>query len=71
MWPTDVAECGYVTHEVYLNILSDLDEHLTANDIPRPMLLYVDGYKVRYLFSTGCPKKTLCIVLMREFCSIK
>ena len=43
-WGSSVAKNGYVTREVFLEILGDLVKHLDDNNIPRPVILYMDGY---------------------------
>ena len=43
-WGISVAKKGYVTCEVFKEILRDLDKHLTEKNIPRPVILFMDGY---------------------------
>ena len=42
-----------------LGILSDLDEWLTAEDVPRPVVLLIDGY------SGHLPEMALCMSRMK------
>ena len=42
-WQCSVSKSGYVTREVFLEILQDLDRHLTEKGIKRPVILFVDG----------------------------
>ena len=43
-WKSSVAKNGYVTREVFLEILADLVKHLEEKNIPRPVVLFMDGY---------------------------
>ena len=43
-WHSSVAKHGYVTRSVFLEILADLVKHLDENQIPRPVVLFIDGY---------------------------
>ena len=43
-WQSSVSPNGYVTREVFLEILQDLDDHLTRNKVKRPVILFIDGY---------------------------
>ena len=43
-WQCSVSKSGYVTREVFLEILKDLDRHLTEKGIKRPVILFIDGY---------------------------
>ena len=43
-WESSVAPNGYVTRAVFLEILEDLVKHLDEKQIPRPVVLFMDGY---------------------------
>ena len=43
-WQCSVSESGYVTRAVFLDVLKDLDRHLTEKGIKRPVVLFIDGY---------------------------
>ena len=43
-WRTSVAPKGYVNCDVFLEVLGDLKEHIEEKNIPKPVLLYIDGY---------------------------
>ena len=43
-WRCSVAPKGYVNRKVYLEILGDLVEHVQEQNIPTPVVLFVDGY---------------------------
>ena len=42
-WKFDVTDNGYVNRVAYVDILKDLDDFLTTNNIPRPVVLFIDG----------------------------
>ena len=43
-WVFSVSEKGFMTRIVFLEVLLDLDNHLTANNIQRPVVLILDGF---------------------------
>ena len=43
-WRFSTSEKGYMTRVLFLHVLSDLDEWLTSNNIPRPVVLVMDGF---------------------------
>ena len=43
-WRCSVAPKGYVNRDVYLEVLDDLVEHLREKNVPKPVILFVDGY---------------------------
>ena len=43
-WKHSVAPKGYVTREVFLEILGDLVEHIKEKNIVLPVILFIDGY---------------------------
>ena len=43
-WKCSMSKNGYVTCEVFKDVIRDLDEHLTDKNIQRPVLLFMDGY---------------------------
>ena len=42
-WTFSVSEKGYITRELYLEVLRDLDKYLIEKDIPRPVIIFIDG----------------------------
>ena len=38
-----MSEKGYITRSLYVEVLRDLDKYLTEKDIPRPVILFIDG----------------------------
>ena len=44
-WKFSKTLSGYVTREIFLEILSDLTDHITENNIPRPVILVIDGFR--------------------------
>ena len=43
-WQVSVTKHGYVTCEVFKEVVRDLDKHLTDKNIKRPVILFVDGF---------------------------
>ena len=43
-WRCSVAPKGYVNRDVYLEVLGDLVEHIEEKNIPKPVILFIDGY---------------------------
>ena len=43
-WKFSVSKGGFMTAETYLEVLSDIDQYLTDNDIPRPVVVLIDGF---------------------------
>ena len=42
-WTFSVSERGFITRELFIVVLKDLDCYLTQNNIKRPVILFVDG----------------------------
>ena len=42
-WKFSVSEKGYITRDLYVEVLRDLDRFLTDKEIPRPVILFIDG----------------------------
>lgn len=65
-WKFSKSESGYVTRETFLDILSDLDQHLTNNNIVRPVLLF-DGYSghLGLAIAEYCLEHEIQLVLLR------
>ena len=61
------SESGYVTRDTFLEILSDLNQHLTTHNIVRPVLLFVDGYggHLGLAIAEYCLEHGIQLVLLR------
>ena len=44
VWQVSVSPNGYVTRETFFEILQDLVSHLERNQVPRPVILFIDGF---------------------------
>ena len=44
-WKFSKTPSGYITREIFLDFLSDLTDHITENNIPRPVILVIDGFR--------------------------
>ena len=66
-WRFSKSASGYVTRETFLEILSDLDDYLTLNNIPRPVILVIDGYKghLGLAIAEYCDLHGIQLVLLR------
>ena len=42
-WKFSVSDKGYITRSLYVEVLADLDSYLTVHNIPRPVVLFIDG----------------------------
>ena len=42
-WKFSVSDKGYITRPLYVEVLADLDSYLTLHNIPRPVVLFIDG----------------------------
>ena len=42
-WTFSVSEKGFITRELFVVVLQDLDFYLTQKNIERPIILFVDG----------------------------
>ena len=42
-WEFSVAEKGYITRELFVKVLQDLDRYMSQHQIPRPVILFIDG----------------------------
>ena len=42
-WNFSVSEKGYITRDLYVEVLRDLDSFLSVKNIPRPVILFIDG----------------------------
>ena len=58
---------GYVTREVFLEILSDLTDHITEQNVPRPVLLVIDGFRghLGLAISEYCDQNGIQLLLLR------
>ena len=43
-WRCSVAPKSYVNRNVYLEVLGDLLKHIKEKNIPKPVILFIDGY---------------------------
>ena len=43
IWKFSVSDKGFMNQDLFLEVLKDLDAYLTAHNIPRPVLLIMDG----------------------------
>ena len=43
-WRSSVSESGYVNRDVYLEVLSDLAEHIQEKNVVKPVILFIDGF---------------------------
>ena len=66
-WKFSKSESGYVNREIFLDILSDLDQHLTTHNIVRPVLLFVDGFSghLGLAIAEYCLEHEIQLVLLR------
>ena len=66
-WKFSKSVSGYVTRETFLEILSDLDDHLTLNSVPRPVILVIDGFKghLGLAIAEYCDQHGIQLVLLR------
>ena len=44
-WKFSVSTRGYMERRNFLEVAEDLDEHLTRSEVPRPVVLFIDGYR--------------------------
>ena len=42
-WTFSVSDKGYITRELYIEVLKDLDKFLTERNVPRPVIIFIDG----------------------------
>ena len=42
-WQMSVSPKGFVTREIHMEILHDIDKFLVTNEINRPVILFLDG----------------------------
>ena len=42
-WNFSVSDKGYITRELYVEVLKDLDKFLNERNIPRPVIIFIDG----------------------------
>ena len=47
-WTCSVSAHGFVTSETMLDIVGDLRDHIVAEEIPTPVIMFMDGYKAHY-----------------------
>ena len=47
-WSCSVSPHGFVTSETMLDIVGDLRDHIVAEEIPTPVIMFMDGYKAHY-----------------------
>ena len=43
-WKFSVSDRGFMTAETYLEVLADVDDYLSQNEISRPVVMVIDGY---------------------------
>ena len=59
-WKFSVSKGGFMTAKNYLEVMADIDEYLTVNDIPRPVVAIIDGYP-----------GNLCFQVLLQFSTIR
>lgn len=42
-WTFSVSEKGYITRELYVEVLKDFNKFLIERSIPKPVILVIDG----------------------------
>ena len=42
-WSFSVSPKGYITQDLFLEVLKDFDKHLNMENIERPVVLIIDG----------------------------
>ena len=47
-WTCSVAQKGFVTEDTMLEICMDLRDYIEENNVPRPVILWLDGHKSHY-----------------------
>ena len=47
-WKFSVSQGGFMTAKNYLEVLADIDQYLTDNEIERPVVVFIDGYPGRF-----------------------
>ena len=43
-WKFSISKGGFMTAVNYLEVMVDIDQYLTENDIARPVVVVIDGY---------------------------
>ena len=66
-WKFSKTPSGYVTREIFLDILSDLTDHITENNIPRPVILVIDGFRGHLVLAISeyCDQNGIQLMLLR------
>ena len=47
-WKFSVSQGGFMTAKNYLEVLADIDQYLTDNEIERPVVVFIDGYPGKF-----------------------
>ena len=85
-WQFSVSDKGYITQDLFVEVLKDLDKYLVANNIERPVILIIDGAKAHISLQAAnfCLAKKIQPILLKPnmthmiqpldltfFCSLK
>ena len=62
-----VTDSGYVKRSIFLLILKDIKEYCVANEIPFPIILFVDGYGGHFHMDISNYCRENQIVLLGKF----
>ena len=67
-WRFSKSEKGYVNREIFLDILKDLSDHLDRKNIPRPVMLVIDGFSghLGLAIAEFCVEFGIQLVLLRS-----
>ena len=62
-----VTDSGYVKRSIFLLILMDIKEYCVANEIPMPIILFVDGFAGHFHMDISNYCRENQIVLLGKF----
>ena len=70
-WKFSISDSGYSNCDVMLEVVEDLDNYVIEKQIPKPVILFMDGFKGHYGIEINeeCDKQGIQLWLLRAHMS--
>lgn len=64
----EIQENAWMTMDIFLDVIKDLDRHCNDKKIKRPILLFLDGFRghLSLEISEYCQEKRIQLILFRQ-----
>ena len=70
-WKFSISDSGYSNCDVMLEVVEDLDNYVIEKQVPKPVILFMDGFKGHYGIEINeeCDKQGIQLWLLRAHMS--